>query len=136
MLPRMGAWGVGSLENDGAGDLLASIRHGDFTYDDFAWAFADSEYVEVDSGQAAIAMLTLLLAIRGIAPLPEIEPVPLDGVASELTAERIEAICTMVERTTADAETSELYDLWAESGDVAAWRDAVVRDLARLRASL
>ena len=59
----MGAWGSGPFENDGAGDLIASIGHGDFTFESVAWAF-EGDYLEVDGGQIAIALLELVLIVR------------------------------------------------------------------------
>ncbi|MCA0294861.1 MAG: DUF4259 domain-containing protein [Actinobacteria bacterium] len=45
----------------------------------------------------------------------------LAGFAAELTLERIEWIREQVARTIADADTSELYELWAETEDLDAW---------------
>ena len=58
----MGAWGSGPFENDGAGDLLASIRAGDFSFDALGWAFEDG-YLEVDGGQIALALVDLALDV-------------------------------------------------------------------------
>ena len=51
----MGTWGSGPFENDGAGDLLAALRAGNFGIEDFS-GYLDEDYLEVDDAQAATAI--------------------------------------------------------------------------------
>ncbi|NMM83774.1 hypothetical protein B2J88_05290 [Rhodococcus sp. SRB_17] len=130
----MGAWGSGPFENDGAGDLVASIGHGDFTFASVEWAFED-DYLEVDGGQIAVALLELVLIVRADRKRdPLVEELDLDDFADALTGERLAWLIDMVERTIASSD-SELFELWDEQGpeELAAWRIPVVDGLEDLR---
>ncbi|KJF25165.1 DUF4259 domain-containing protein [Rhodococcus sp. AD45-ID] len=130
----MGAWGSGPFENDGAGDLIASIGHGDFTFESAEWAFED-DYLEVDGGQIAVALLELVLIVRADRKRdPAVEELALDAFADALTSERLTWLIEMVERTIASTD-SELFELWDEQGpeELAAWRIPVVDGLEDLR---
>lgn len=130
----MGTWGAGPFDSDGAGDLLAMIRHGDFTFDDVDAYFEDDEYVEADGGQAALALVELVLALHGQphAPLLEEEAV-LAALAPHLTPERTRWLVEQADRVLADPDTSELYELWTEAG-ADEWREPALASVARLRA--
>ncbi|WP_454557298.1 DUF4259 domain-containing protein, partial [Salmonella enterica] len=80
-------WGSGPFENDGAGDLIASIGHGDFTFETVEWAFED-DYLEVDGGQIAVALLELVLIVRADRKRdPATQDLDLDSFTSTLTSE-------------------------------------------------
>ncbi|KAB1652962.1 DUF4259 domain-containing protein [Pseudoclavibacter chungangensis] len=119
----MGAWGTKPFENDGALDLLAEIRHGDFSFDGIAWAFEDPDYLEIDGGQIAVALAALVRITRGDADVATSEFVPEDlgAFASLLTPERIAWIQRQLDRTLAGGDASELYELWEETGDFEEW---------------
>ncbi|MCJ0904419.1 DUF4259 domain-containing protein [Rhodococcus sp. ARC_M6] len=130
----MGAWGSGPFENDGAGDVVASIGHGDFTFESVEWTFED-DYLEVDGGQIAVALLELVLIVRADRKRdPLVEELDLDDFADALTGERLTWLIDMVERTIASTD-SELFELWDEQGpeELAAWRIPVVDGLEDLR---
>ncbi|WP_282948815.1 DUF4259 domain-containing protein [Cellulomonas endometrii] len=132
----MGTWGSAPFENDGAGDLLADIRHGEFTFEDVDAAFADDEYLEADGGQLALALVELALAVHGQphSPLPDgDEDAVVAAFAPHLTPGRTVWLCEQAERALADPDTSELYELWTEPG-ADAWREAALASVARLRA--
>ncbi|MCS4277476.1 hypothetical protein M2390_002682 [Mycetocola sp. BIGb0189] len=127
----MGAWETGAFDNDGAGDLIVAITEGYFTFESVACAFEDEDYVEVDGGQIALALAEL--AVRSRAG----EPLPLGGgdsapFAALLSPERIEWIRTQATRTLAGAETSELYELWEEAGELEGWLADARATLAKL----
>lgn len=131
----MGTWGSGPFENDAAGDLLVAVRAGEFDIADFT-SHVDDEYVEVEDSQAAIAIAEIVAAAHGLLPAPE----QLDGIdavayAASLTPEQREWILATLERTIADPETSELYELWAENGpeDVEEWRAPILKRLESLK---
>lgn len=130
----MGAWGSGPFENDGAGDLIASIGHGDFTFDSVKWAFED-DYLEVDGGQIAVALLELVMIVRADRKrVPDVEELDLDDFADALTDANLTWLVEMVERTISSTD-SELFELWDEQGpeELAAWRIPVVDGLEDLR---
>jgi hypothetical protein len=130
----VGAWGAGPFENDGAGDLIASIGHGDFTFESVKWAFED-DYLEVDGGQIAVALLELVLIVRADRKRdPATQDLDLDSFTSALTSERLTWLIEMVERTIASTD-SELFELWDERGpeELASWRVPVVDGLEDLR---
>lgn len=123
----MGAWGHGPFENDGAGDLLAEIRHGDFTFEGVEWAFEDPEYLEVDGGQIAVALAALVRVTRGELATPEeVDTASVEAFAAQLNPERVEWITAQLERTLSNGEASELYELWEETEYFEAWKQASV----------
>jgi hypothetical protein len=116
----MGAWGNGAFENDGALDLIADLRHGNFSFDEIQWAFEDENYLEVDGGQMALALAEIAVAIRKGQPSP-VEELDLSTVAQHFTPEAIGFIREQVQRTLSDAEHSELYELWEETDELDEW---------------
>jgi hypothetical protein len=117
----MGAWGYGPFENDGAGDLLAAIRHDDFSFEGLGWAFEDLDYLEVDGGQIAVALAALVRVVRGELAAPTEIEAQLEGFAALLDPERLEWIQARLDRTLSDGESSELYELWEETDDFGDW---------------
>ncbi|PTR30545.1 uncharacterized protein DUF4259 [Rhodococcus sp. OK519] len=132
----MGTWGSGPFENDGAGDLLAALRAGNFAIDDFT-SHVGGEYLEADDAQAAIAYAEVVAVGHGIQQAsPHLDGIDAAAFSASLTAEQREWILATLERTIADSDTSELHELWAENGpeDLAEWRAPVLARLESLRA--
>ncbi|MGG7102220.1 DUF4259 domain-containing protein [Rhodococcus sp. 24CO] len=132
----MGTWGSGPFENDAAGDLLVAVRAGDFDITDFT-SHVDDEYVEVDDSQAALAVAEIVAVAHGLLPAPpQLEGIDAVAYTESLTPEQREWILTTLERTIADPETSELYELWAENGpeEVEEWRAPILKRLESLKA--
>ncbi|MFG5380386.1 DUF4259 domain-containing protein [Yoonia sp. R2-816] len=139
----MGAWGVGSLDNDGSLDWLADF--GDMGAAAAVEVLAATDesladgYIDSDVGSGVVVLAELLAASRG-KPNPALN----DQIGEALARHKADllAIDDLKLRTTkaldavlSDAETSELYDLWEESGEFDAWA-AQVRELrARLEAA-
>ena len=119
----MGAWGYGPFDNDGAGDLLADIRKGNFTFEGVEWAFEDPDYLEVDGGQIVIALAALARAFLGGLAAPESVP-NLEVFGAQLTADRLAWIQSQLDRTLSDGKSSELYELWEDSGDLEKWLES------------
>jgi hypothetical protein len=133
---RMGAWGTGVFENDGALDFLAELRdtapaeRAAFVRERLGEAADEDDYLEVDSGQHAVAAAAVVAAVRsgtgqasvdtGI-PTAELPPADPDLVSLALRA---------LDRVAAD--DSEWHELWAE-GDL--YADAMAT-LAVLRTAL
>lgn len=132
----MGAWGTGAFENDGAGDLVAALRHQGPGPLEEAFDLPDGEYLEVDQGQAVIAAAQIVAAAFGQAA-PGLPAEMQQWVARHGPAIRAQAglpgkALRALARVTAD--DSEIQELWAEVDDGRAW-SAAVQDLeARLRA--
>jgi hypothetical protein len=118
----MGAWGYGPFENDGAGDLLAAIRHGDFSFQSVEWAFEDPDYLEVDGGQIAIALAALVRVTHGEVPAPtEIGAAQLESFTAQLDPQRLAWIQAQLDRSLSDSESSEVRELWEETDDFSNW---------------
>lgn len=134
----MGAWGMGSFENDGGLGLLADVIHGDDLLplkQAFEAVLANDDYIEVDYAQEAVAageVVALLLGRAG-EDLPErltdwtaAHPLKVDDALREQAAQAVEKVYL----------DSEMRGLWEETSDFAAWQ-AIVQDLlARLKAVL
>jgi hypothetical protein len=132
----MGTWGAGPFDNDDAGDLVARIRRGEFSFAGEDPALGDDEYVEAGGGRVALALVELALAVHGQphAPVPdEAEVVP--AFAAHLTADRSAWIVEQADRVLADPDTSQLYEDWTEPG-AGRWRAAAQESVDRLRAAL
>ncbi|HYF64923.1 MAG TPA: DUF4259 domain-containing protein [Herpetosiphonaceae bacterium] len=137
----MGAWGVEPFENDGAGDFEAELCELHASDSGFLratlWAaLGASDYLEIDSGQAAVAAAAVVAALNGYAefdcsprlrtwierhrpsPAPALVPLALAALAA----------------ATGDAEHSELVDCWLGASDFAAWNESVRSLSAYLRA--
>ena len=133
---RMGAWSNEPFGNDGAGDLVATMSTGEFTFDALGWAFED-DYLEVDGGQYAIALVEIALVVQGARdPHPALADVDLTTVAPLFTEDRVRWIVEMADRALLDSESSELYELWDEAGELEEWRAPSVESLTRLRSTL
>ncbi len=131
----MGTWGSGPFENDGAGDLLAALRAGDFDIDDYC-GHVDEDYLEADDAQAAIALAEVVATARGLRPsTPELDGIDVAAYVGSLTPEQRAWIISTLERAIADSDTSELHELWAENGpeDLEEWRAPIASRLTSLR---
>jgi hypothetical protein len=128
----MGAWGVGSFENDDALDWLAELEAEGLPAAGGALQsvldLAD-DYLEAPECSAGLAASEIIAALRGnpAKNLPEkaaawIAAHPGDPGSDLVTIAR-QAVDTIV-------TDSELAELWSESGDVEEWRSAVM-DLQR-----
>lgn len=122
----MGAWDVGPFDNDGALDLLAEIRMGDFSFESFTSAFEDEDYLEIDAGQMAVALAALVRITNQDPGAPDnpLGEADLAAFAAQLTPERISWIRQQQERALSDGEHSELYELWAETDSLNSWLEA------------
>ena len=139
----MGAWGIGSLDNDGSLDWLADFSESGASaatdvLDAAAEGVADG-YVDADVGVAIVALAEVVAAALGkpdedlsdqlAEPVDEHKDALLDvDKVQARTGEALEAIMS-------DAETSELYDLWQETDEFDAWAAQINALRARLDAA-
>ena len=131
----MGAWGVGSFDNDDAGDFLSElIDSGDLSLirEVFDNVLTSTEYVEAPDASQAIAAAEAVAAALGRPTLsaqkeeelltwlgrlqPRIDP--------ELTAQAKDVLARIL------APNSELLELWEESDEFPEWK-AAVSEIAR-----
>ena len=120
----MGTWGFGPFENDGAGDLLASLRAGDFDIDQYS-THVDDGYLEADDAQAAVAVAEVLAVAHGLRPAcSQLDGIDAAAFARSVTPDHRAWILETLARTIAGSDTSELHELWAENGpeDLEMWR--------------
>ena len=131
----MGAWGHKAFENDSALDWLGELMRGDPSLVGEALdAVADSdddEYLEVFEASAALAAAELVAAALGKG-----DDRLSDDAASWLAEHRDAARDVGAERGRRAAlrvlESSELRELWDESGDDTEWHVDVRELLKRL----
>ena len=126
----MGAWGTGVFENDDAADFVVEVANADAgaRRDVIVAAFDavadENDYVEIDTGSAAIAAAALLSR-------PFREPQDgdevLDGLDVELNADLAKRAVAAVERVLQPPD-SEWRGLW-EEGDDFAEAEAPVRQI-------
>lgn len=113
----MGHW---SLRNDDALDVLDSLREGEFSFAEVEWAFEDDDYLEANGGQIAVALAELAIAANRGQP-ERIDDLKLSTIAGHFTDENLRFLRKQVARTLSGAETSELYELWADTEDFPQW---------------
>lgn len=136
----MGAWGAGSFDNDTALDWYAEFRSaGSAHVAETLSAVETADYVDADEGSAALAAAEIVAATFG-RPMAE-APSDLDDLLSryrdfikDLPDVRSRAV-TAAKRVLADS--SELRELWEESGDESAreWTTLVDDLITRLKAA-
>ena len=134
----MGAWGIGSFENDDAGDFLAdATESGDISLllEVLDNVLTSTEYVEAPDATQAIVAAEIIAAALGRPTLAaqreeelshwlaRIRPT-IDG---ELAAQAREALSRIL------APNSELRELWEETDDFSEWQASVVELMQQLQ---
>lgn len=130
----MGAWGMGSFENDGAYGVLADVIHSNdlsVIREVIEGVLANDDYIEVDDAQEAVAageMIALLLGRAG-EKLPErlttwhaAHLLTVDDTLREQAAQAVQKVYN----------ASEMRELWEETPNFAEWQAAVQDLLKRL----
>ena len=132
----MGAWGIGTFDNDDAADLLLDYEDGGVAVivDVFSAvrSGSDAGYLEADIGSMGLAAAEIVATsndkpqagmdedIRNSIRVHEADIQALKGGA--------EAALVTVQMVSANENKSELYELWLEADNLNAWL-AVVDDL-------
>ncbi|WP_379653767.1 DUF4259 domain-containing protein [Pseudoxanthomonas sp. UC19_8] len=134
----MGAWGLGSFENDEAADLvLDALERNDLSVlqDALEAVLTTSGEIEASDACRAIAATEMLAAILGEpAEAAQEQDGVMDWVArvDQFPDERLVAKGRLALQKILGPD-SELCDLWRESGDLEAWMAEVVKIESRLR---
>ncbi|MDA0165192.1 DUF4259 domain-containing protein [Solirubrobacter ginsenosidimutans] len=126
----MGAWGEGVLENDAALDWLGELEEQP-QIQTVTFALSDAagtdDYLAASAGCEALVAAELVAYALGRPPSEPEER--LATLADELAGLREHAnLAVRAVAIVADADHSELTDLWTEDGPNADW-DAVLADL-------
>lgn len=118
----MGAWGLGSFENDTALDWVFDLTEGGLDLIEQALDVVPGLQLDADEGSQALAAAEIVAALngRGRGNLPEevtawmASVQPMD--AQPLRAKALQALDAVL------SEESELRELWAETEDFEAWK--------------
>ncbi len=134
----MGTWGIGSFENDDAGDFMIDLLDsGDLSLvrEVLDNVLTSTEYVEAPDATLAIVAAEIVAAARG---RPTVAAQQEEGLADWLARIR-PTIDDDLLRQARDAlarvlgENSELRELWEETDDMQAWRAAVTELATQLQ---
>jgi len=135
----MGAWGRGPFENDSALDWVGELEESEdisILGDAFdAIPRADEEYIEVDEASAAIAAAEVVAAMAGRSMATALPGEVQTWMAGKpkpkppLIKKAIRAVQRVL-------KSSELQELWEESGAFAEWGASVDELVARLSSTL
>lgn len=131
----MGAWGVGSLENDDASDWVDELADAnDFEVGWRAFDAVNADYVEAPEASVALAAAEVVAAALGqpAASLPDEVTTWVDDHHGIFTRDDARRALAAVDRVI--AEESELVELWNDAGDDK-WALAVSHLRARLIAA-
>ena len=130
----MGAWGVGTFENDDASDWVYQLEEaGDLTLvREALGAAADpAGYLESPTCSEALAAAEVVAALTGKAA-PDLPEEVRAWVAEHRTRVPADLVTLTVRAIDQIAADSELKELWAESDESAAWADRLVELRGRL----
>jgi Domain of unknown function (DUF4259) len=133
----MGAWGLGTFENDDALDWAAGFRHAPsarLLRDAFAAVIGVDGYLERDPGSYALAAAEVVAAIKG-KPCRDMPPALRDWAAANrdvATPDFVASALAAIDRVTV-ATSSEIAELWAEGSDAPAWAARIDDLRQRLR---
>jgi hypothetical protein len=130
----MGAWGVGTFENDDAGDWVYQLEE---THDlDFVrgtlQAAADPDgYLDAPTCSMALAAAEVVAALAG-RPAPDLPEEVVTWVKANRLGAPPDLQVLSVRALDQVAAGSELQELWAESEENAAWIDRLQELRSRL----
>ena len=134
----MGAWGVGTFENDDACDYAAEIANSsnlskiEATLDQVLKT-GDS-YLEAPEASEALAAADIVARLKGNFgkrdAYTEIIDAWVSGIKLTPSNDLVEKARRAVDRVL--TEPSELLELWSEAEELGAWKSAVNEVLARL----
>ncbi|KJZ20405.1 DUF4259 domain-containing protein [Loktanella sp. S4079] len=139
----MGAWGVGSLDNDSSLDWLADFSEfgasaASELLDAASEAIANG-YVEGDIGSGLVALAEVVAAALGAMDedLSDQLAEPVENHKDALLdIDNIQARASeALEAVTSDVESSELYDLWHEAEELDQWVAQITALRTRLDAA-
>ena len=130
----MGAWGVGTFENDDAGDWVYQLEEvdGASLVRETLLAAAEPEvYLDSPTSAVALAAAEVVAALSG-QPAPDLPEEVRAWVGAHRAAVSPDLRTLAVRALDQVAADSELKDLWAESDDAGTWTDRVQELRGRL----
>ena len=129
---HMGAWGVGSFENDGALDFLAGLEEEQEleVVEEAIDAVIDVDFIDSDEASAAVAAVEVVAAMAGAAA-PRL-PKEIGAWARAQGAPSAELVASAKAALDAILKKSELRDLWDEGDEADRWAEGVRALSARL----
>lgn len=130
----MGAWGVGTFENDDAGDWVYRLEESEglkLLTDTLSPAADPTGYLEAPTCTEALAAAEVVAALAGRpAPdLPEEVQAWVKAHRAKVPSDLRELALRAVDQVAGD---SELKELWQESDEMEAWSDRVQELRGRL----
>jgi Domain of unknown function (DUF4259) len=130
----MGAWGVGTFENDDAGDWVYQLEEAndlDLVRGTLLAAADPEGYLEAPTCSMALAAAEVVAALAG-RPAPDLPEEILTWVAAHRLTVPPDLRALSVRALDQVAAGSELKELWAESEDSGAWVDRLQELRSRL----
>jgi hypothetical protein len=131
----MGAWGIGTFENDTACDFAAEVAEASglvVLEQALDRVLASTNYLEARDAEEGLAAADIVARLNG-------SPGDRDAYTAEIDVERSrttpsEALIEKARRSVTRilTEPSELLQLWQVSGDFGAWKDSVKEVSRRL----
>lgn len=128
----MGAWGRNVFQNDTALDLVDEVLDGSFDLDEFRKDFRreeDEGYLDASQGAALLALGALVRIARNedhadldvLLEHAEAEEVDLTDFIDQFSDEDIQTLRELIGVVIREPSSSELYELWEESGELEQW---------------
>ena len=128
----MGAWGRNVFQNDTALDLVDEVLDGTFDLDEFRKDFRreeDEGYLDASQGAALLALGALVRIARNedhadldvLLEHAETEEVDLTDFIDQFSDEDIQTLRELIGVVIREPSSSELYELWEESGELEQW---------------
>ena len=128
----MGAWGRNVFQNDAALDIVDEVLDGTFDLDEFRKDFRreeDEGYLDASQGAALLALGALVRIARNedhadldvLLEHAEAEEVDLTDFIDQFSDEDIQTLRELIGVVIREPSSSELYELWEESGELEQW---------------
>jgi|SRR5215471_913404 len=134
----MGAWGVGTFENDTACDYALEVAETSNLSKlestlDHALA-SDKAYLEAPRAEEALAAADIIARLRGRFGARDAYTEKIDEWVGRVGLSPSDEVVEKARRcvTRVMTQPSELLDLWTESDEVASWRSSAEELLRRL----
>ncbi|MDY6054996.1 DUF4259 domain-containing protein [Micrococcus sp.] len=131
----MGTWGVHVFQNDAAQDLVDEILEGTYRLDEHRQEYRaeeDALYIDAEAGARLLALGALVRVARNedaaaadaLAEIADTDELDLDGLLEQFTDEDLQQLRELIAITLREPASSELYELWEESGELEEWLEA------------
>lgn len=128
----MGAWGRNVFQNDTALDLVDEVLDGTFDLDEFRKDFRreeDEGYLNASQGAALLALGALVRIAQNedhadrdaLLEHAETEEIDLTAFIDQFSDEDIQTLRELIGVVIREPSSSELYELWEESGELEQW---------------